>query len=146
MAATTITPSIDELVAVMGYRKATSISQVPDLTFGGEPSLGETVWAFSRGGFRRGIVTKIGTKKATVSYVTEGGVAEGQRFMASWAATSPESIRAKYEARNDSDREWTERNIARDIASHEAAKSGDLAAFVTVTNKGVPIDMIGREA
>lgn len=45
------------------------------------PQLGDDAVGFSRGTYRHGVITKVGKTNATLTYVSEGGLAEGQRIV-----------------------------------------------------------------
>lgn len=53
-----------------------------DYEHGRRPVVGELGVSHTRGSHRQGVVTKVTPTKATLSYVTEGGVKEGERIIA----------------------------------------------------------------
>jgi hypothetical protein len=78
MAANTNTnPAPATIVAVVGaLPKGTRPEGLPTAAQGVQ--VGDTAWIHSRGQYRRGIVTKVGTKNVTVRYTTAGAVDEAR--------------------------------------------------------------------
>lgn len=61
-------------------------------------SVGDSVWAHSRGNWRLVVVTEIGRKNAKAIYTTQGSIDETERIAASALARDPETERRAAEA------------------------------------------------
>lgn len=85
---TPTTPTAAQLMPLIGYTRTAADVEASGYTFGARtPELGEVVMGYSRGGYRRGIVVKVGKVNATIAYVTDGGVTEAQKILDRAAAT-----------------------------------------------------------
>ncbi|MFG1977070.1 hypothetical protein ACGFJC_47725 [Nonomuraea fuscirosea] len=51
-------------------------------------AVGEVVWVYARGQYRRGVVTKVTPTRADVTYTTQGALDESARIYATWEAAS----------------------------------------------------------
>lgn len=67
------------LVRLIGYDKTGEITDKFPHPTPNTVQEGDVAWLYSRGGWRRGVVEKVGRTNVTIAYVTEGGVSDAQK-------------------------------------------------------------------
>lgn len=117
---------------------------------------GDLVVVFSRGTYRLAKVTKLGPKRITVIYTTQGAWTEAQKIADHLRSLSDESIEHRFDYLRDSDyyvadapyvegeggqgysEAYIAASVARQKSDRAAAREHGAAPFVHVTTKSVP--------
>jgi hypothetical protein len=105
------------------------------------PQVGDAVYLYSRGKFRRGLVSKVTKTRVEVTYTTEGAIRDAMKDRDLYASGTAWSVRMEHdqpEQWNRQSEEWR----ARVHAKVAAAKRGEYALFVNFTRKTVKREAI----
>ena len=93
------TTTNSELAQVIGYIRGrkTTTPDIEGVAFTAEaPELGQIAWIYGRGGYRRGIVVKVTATKATIEYLTLGGIDAAERRQTKYRHITEEATHAEH--------------------------------------------------